>query len=1081
MKSQDIGGLFRQTAQRVGGAVAIEQGSRRITYRELDSSIKKLTDCLCLLGVVKGDVIGILSHDTIDVTTGILATLRAGGIFCPLDPSFPQKRLESMLARVAPRVLLVGGESYDKWKILGADGVAPARVVLFDGLEAQHQSLAATGPDFCLGTTIEEDAFRLRPEDACSVYFTSGTTGKPKGIVGRLKGIDHFVKWEIEALGIGEGTRVSQLASPSFDGFLKDVFVPLCAGGVVSAPERRQVVQEAGRLIDWVDVEGVEVLHCVPSVLRGMLNEGLEERYFGELRWVVLAGEALAPADVKRWKEVFGERIGLVNLYGPTETTVTKLYYFVQAGDEERPSIPIGKPMPGAAALVVDRNGEPCDIGDVGEIYIRTPYCALGYYGEPELTREVFVQNPFSEDKDDIIYKTGDYGRLLKDGNLEYLGRRDQQVKVRGVRVELGEIENVVRGCEGVRDVAVVDREDGNGIKYLCAYVVLEKGTGIGKVREHVGRYVPESMMPGGYVEMKELPRTLNGKIDRKALPSVQEARGERRREGRGRGRTAVEEIVGGIWEEVLRLEEVGEEENFFELGGHSLLATQIISRVREALKVELPLRVLFEAPTVGEFSRRVEKEIGRVGLREESGIPVVKRDGPLPLSYAQQRMWMLEQLSQGRSAFNMPMGIRLRGQLNVVALEQTVGEIIRRHEILRTRFVVRNGEPVQEVGEAGKVRLNVVDVSAIGGREQEWEVEGIAGGEAGKAFDLSKGPLVRIVVVRLGAEEHVVICTMHHLGGDAWSFEVLKRELSHLYGRFKKEGGPSLLPGLAIQYGDYAVWQRKWLEGEVLEERVGYWKKRLAGAPRELRLPQKRRRGELQSFQGARQRIDLGEELSEELRKLSRREGVTLYMTMLSAFLVLLYQYSGEQDLVVGSVIANREREEVEKLIGFIANTIILRVEMGGGASFREVLRWVRERCLEAYAHQLPPEKLMEENGVGGGKGSLFAVWFQMEQAGREKLELSGLQWETYEVERANARFDLSLVMVEKGNSIVGEMEYDTRIFEDRSVSQMLVHLRKIIKAMMTDPETELASLSLTTEQENEQLRCAFSVDLEG
>jgi amino acid adenylation domain-containing protein len=1039
--------LVSEVARKSATSVAIDAGRRRISYGELEEKAEKLAGILRAFGVVKGSIVGIFSSDPIDVVTGILGTLKAGGVFCPLDPTFPEQRLQVMIGSVSPQLFITESKLFDR--LLGvAQGAA--RVLLLDeGIAGSHKDVICFAdpnvPQLPPNLANESD-----PDDPCSIYFTSGSTGKPKAILGRLKGIDHFVCWEAEALGVGAGTRVSQLASPSFDGFLKDVFVPLCAGGVVCAPETKKVVLEAARLMDWVDVEGVEVLHCVPSVLRSLLNQGLDGKYFGELKWVVLAGEALLPADVKRWKEVFGERIGLVNLYGPTETTVTKLCYFVKAEDGERTSIPIGKPIRGAVALVMDRRGQPCGVGDAGEIYIRTPYRALGYYGELELTREVFVPNPFSQDPSDIIYKTGDYGRLLEDGNFEFLGRRDQQVKVRGVRVELGELENLLRGHTGVKDVAVVDRDDASGNKYLCAYVVVNEGTTASELREHVAKQVPEFMVPSAFVEMEELPRTLNGKVDRKALPALAEVHKEKKQE---RARTPVEEIVAGIWSEVLHLPQVGLEENFFELGGHSLLATQIISRIRESLHVELPLRALFENPTVASLARRAEQESRSEARAEMSPIHPVDRDGNLPLSYSQQRMWLLEQLSSGSAAFNLPMGMRLIGALNVPTLEQTFAEVIRRHEVLRTSFPAHDGQPVQVIGAAGPWKLGIVDLGGLPREEREGEAKRIASADAQRPFDLSRGPLVRTALLKLEEQEHVVICAMHHLVGDAWSFEVLTRELSRLYESFG-EGEPSPLPGLVIQYADYAAWQRKWLAGEVLESRLGYWKQQLEGAETELKLPQSRARGVVQSFRGARQGVMFGEELTASLRRLSRKEGTTLYMTLLGAFAVLLYQYTGQEDVVVGSVIANREREEVERLIGFLANTLVLRMDLSGGPSFRELLKRVRESCLGAYGNQLPPEKLME--GLGGewgaGRGSLFEVWFQMESARREKLKLTGLGVEKFEGERGNARFELSLVLEEGEKEITGEMEYDADLFDDETVSQMLEDYVSVAQEMCAD-----------------------------
>ena len=617
--------------------------------------------------------------------------------------------------------------------------------------------------------------------------------------------------------------------------------------------------------------------------------------------------------------------------------------------------------------------------------------------------------------------------------------------------MELTEIENLLRSHTGVQDVAVVDREDEDGTKSLYAYVVLD-GVGPAKLREHLSQQLPEFMVPSAFVEMEELPRTLNGKIDRKALPTLEQVQAERRAPEESRPRTAVEEIVAGIWGEVLRLPRVGLGDNFFVLGGHSLLATQIISRVRESLGVELPLRVLFEAPTVAELAARIEREAGTAREPFEP-IPKAPRDGNLPLSYSQQRMWLLEQLSAGSSAFNLPLGLRLRGRLDLASLERTFSEVLRRHEILRTTFPARNGVPVQVIGPAREVSLPVVDLSGLA--EREAEARRLATEDARRPFDLAAGPLVRLLLLRLGSEDHAVVCTMHHLVGDAWSFDVLTSELSRLYGSFVR-GEPSPLPDLPIQYADYAVWQRRWLTGEVLESRLAYWRRQLEGAPDRLSLPQSRPRSAVQSFRGARLPVSLPRDLAEGLRSLSRREGTTLFMTMLGGFVALLYQYTGQEDLVVGSVIANRDRAEVEGLIGFLGNTLVLRVDLSGNPSFRELLSRVREVCLGAYAHQLPPEKLMEElrgEGMGGGQ-RLFDVWFQMESARRERLELVGLGWERFGGERGNARFELSLVLEEDGQAVTGELEYDADLFEEETLVQMAEDYVALLKEMTADPD---------------------------
>ena len=533
MKHASVHDVFSKVAAERRNQIAIDRVTRQISYGDLETRSNQLANSLLAGGFARGSLAGILVRDPIEVVISILGVMKAGGVFVPLDPGFPLSRLEAMAAQVQARCFVVEPQFADSAGHLLGEGVQDL-VVRFELLERDG-------------------------EEPCSIYFTSGSTGRPKAILGRLKGIDHFIRWELETLGLGASTRVSQLASPSFDPFLRDVFVGLCAGGTVCAPQERSVVLEAARLRKWLGAAEVEVVHCVPSVLRALLNEGLEAEDFPRLKWVLLAGEAVLPADVKRWTEVFGERIQLVNLYGPTETTMTKLYYFITAADAERPSIPIGKPMPGAAAMVLNSSAKPCPPGVAGEIYIRTPYRSLGYYGELELTRQVFVQNPFTKDPDDLVYKTGDQGRLLKDGNLEFLGRKDHQVKVRGVRVELAEVENLLRGFAGVKDVAVVDREDSTGTKFLCAYVVLGEAAESGKLREYVAAQLPEYMVPSAFLEMAELPRTFNGKIDRKALPTLQESRA--RKVGNDHlPQAPVEEIVAGIWKEVLRLPSIGDQ-----------------------------------------------------------------------------------------------------------------------------------------------------------------------------------------------------------------------------------------------------------------------------------------------------------------------------------------------------------------------------------------------------------------------------------------------------------------------------------------------------------------------------------------
>jgi amino acid adenylation domain-containing protein len=1088
MRHESVQEMFSRVAAQYGSYAAIERGGRRLTYAELEEESNRLANFLLDGGGGRETVVGLFTDDPLQVMTGILGVLKAGAVFVPLDPSFPDGRLRAMTSQANPAWFFVEAKYLEKLRRVWADANSPARVIC---VGAERAAGAQLDKDESKGAGIEileefddyantqHPSLESDPDAPCSIYFTSGSTGRPKAILGRLKGIDHFVRWEIEAVGATLGTRVSQLALPSFDGFLKDAFVPLCSGGTVCAPESRDLILDAWSLADWLDVEQIELLHCVPSVFRALTNEKLNNKYFEALKSIVMTGEALYPSDVKRWMDVFGSRVKLWNIYGTTETSMSKLVHEVTLEDIERPSIPVGTPIKGSAVMVINSRGQLCREEVVGEIYIRTPYRSHGYYNEPELTKEVFVPNPFNDDPSDILHKTGDFGRLLKNGEIEILGRRDQQVKVRGVRVELGEIENLLRSHDSVADVAVVDRDDSEGNKFLVAYVTMSNGTRAEELRPYLAERLPEAMLPSAFVELEQLPRTLNGKIDRKALPALELLQAEREMSDMV-PRSPIEEIVAGIWREVLRLPAVGRSGNFFNLGGHSLLVTQVLARVRECLEVELPVRSLFEAPTIEQFSQLVQEHISDGRLSDLTDVVRVSREGELPLSFAQQRMWFFEQLSGGTGAFNIALGVRLKGVLNVAALEQTFGEIIRRHESLRTVFPALDDRPVQVIQSPGRFQLPLADLARLPAEEREREAARLAQEETLRQFDLARGPLIRPTLLRLGEEEHVVICTMHHIIGDGQSFEVIISEMSRLY-RVFSEAQPSPLPELQVQYADYAAWQRQWLQGEVLEERLAYWRRQLEDAPRRLSLPHQRSRPKVQRFAGAKRTFKTTAEQTELLRELCRKEGLTLYMTLLAAYVVLLNRYTGDEDIVVGSTYANRERAEAEKIIGILTNTLVLRFDITGAATFRDVMKKVREICLDAYTYQVPPELLREDLGRRGEERErLFDVWFQLEKERAEKFDMHGLTVEPYDESKEVTRAELSLSLAERPEEIIGILEYDDHLFTTETTSNMLEDYFNLLRLMVEDPERILSTISLTRKEKAQQLSSGFVANLE-
>ena len=579
--------LVQRAAARFAAEPAIEWRDRSVTYAELQGRANELAARLAACGVTGGDLVAVLAPTAPDMIASMLAIFQAGGAFVPLDLYSPATRIEAAVAEARPRYWLVAEDQMDLLRRLEQEVGLDARTVV---LEASASGAVPASPG------VERD---FGPDAFCYVYFTSGSTGRPKAIAGRMPGIGHFIRWEIETFGLDRpGLRVSQLNSPSFDAFLRDAFVPLVVGGTVCAPPAPDIVLDGGQLVEWISRSRLDLLHCTPSLFRQILAQDLTPAHFPELRHVLMAGEPLLSTDVRRWREVFGDRIELVNLYGTSETTMAKLFHRIGPEDVHAVVVPAGKPIPGAQVAVLDDRQRPCPPGKMGEIYIRTPFRTLGYLNQPELTREVFVPNPLTGDAADLVHRTGDLGRTREDGSLEVIGRRDQQVKVRGVRVEIAPIEDLLRSQEEVADVAVIDRSDAHGNTFLCAYLVLKTKIGPEVLIDRLRPRLAEAMVPSAWVVLETLPRTLSGKVDRRALPDPA-------RLGRQLGgelvppRTPLEERLCELFREVLNIPEVGIRDNFFMIGGHSLLVAQLLARTRRDLGVEVSLQTFFEAPTV--------------------------------------------------------------------------------------------------------------------------------------------------------------------------------------------------------------------------------------------------------------------------------------------------------------------------------------------------------------------------------------------------------------------------------------------------------------------------------------------------
>jgi amino acid adenylation domain-containing protein len=1072
MSFQPIHEMFRETAGRFAGHTALEADGRRVTYRTLEERSNRLAGFLAQSGEARGAVCGIFAEGVTDTVVAMLASLKAGGIFVILNPALPKARLETLTEMARPAWLLT--ESRLLERLRDNVPVGDARVICLDGEELA----AFDGP---------APAGASDPDAPCYIYFTSGSTGRPKGIVGRLSGIDHFIRWEIETFGVRAGTRVSQLTTPSFDAFLRDIFTPLCAGGTSVHPEPGTLL-DGQRLADWLDIEEIELVHCVPSLFRTLLATDLNPQYFSALRHILLSGEPVLPSDVERWTRTFGDRTQLVNLYGPTETTMTKLFYLVRPEDRERRSIPIGKPMPGARAVLLDRNRKAVAPGAIGEIYIRTPYRTLGYLKDPEQTSRAFVPNPFAKepkDPNDLLYRTGDLARLLDDGNFEFLGRADQQVKIRGIRIELPEIESHLRRHPALEDVAVVDRDDAAGGKLLCAYVVTRGPVTASALREHLLQELPEAMVPTAFAFMKELPRTITGKIDRQALPSPSSADGEDR--AYVAPRTKTEEELAAIWISLLGIERAGVDQSFFELGGHSLLATQLLSRIRTVFDVELPLGGLFDAPTLEKIAARVDQmktdevlaDPARAGAQASSVPPLMRvpRDRPLPLSFAQERLWLVDQLQPGNPAYNVPQLVDIRGPLDIAKLRRSLELVVERHEGLRTAFPAADGRPSQRIQPSVRVEIPVTDLSGSPDAGRDAVLQPLLLDEIRRPFDLARGPLFRARLFKLGPDFHRLALTLHHIVSDDWSRGILTRDWTSLYASLVT-GTPAGLPELKVQIADFADWQRRWMTEEVLERELAFWKRALGtlenGTPPVLGFPTDRPRPAVMDFAGGRVSLLLPAGLTERLNELCHREGLTLFMAGMAAVQLLLGRAAHQEQVSVGTPIAGRNRAEVEDLIGFFVNTLVVRSDFSGNPTFREYLRRVRQLTLEIFEHQETPlEKIVEalQPERTRSHAPLFQAVFAMQNVPFRALQVAGLEFSAPFIDTGAIKADLDLDLADTGEGLFATLAYASSLFDATTMHRLLHHLQNLLEEAAADPDRLLSEIPSMTRGERHQL----------
>ncbi|NEO97868.1 MAG: amino acid adenylation domain-containing protein [Symploca sp. SIO2E9] len=1045
---------FEEIVERTPNAIAVVFENQTLTYCQLNRRANQLAHYLQSLGVGADVLVGLYVERSLEMVVGMLGILKAGGAYVPLDPDYPTERLSFMLEDTQVKVLL-------------------SQQQLVDSLP-QYQ-----GPIICLDKcwevigeySQENPVIKIQTNNLAYVIYTSGSTGQPKGVMLSHRNLCNHMLWMQTTFSLTEKDKVLQKTPFSFDASVWEFYAPLLVGGklILAQPGAHGDPVYLWKVINQHQVTTVQF---VPSVLQIFLeHEGIETSH--SLKRIFCGGEVLPVALQESLLSKL--KVNLYNLYGPTEACIDATFWDCK---QERVGqvIPIGRPIKNAQIYILDSHLQPVPVGVAGELHIGGAGVARGYLNRPELTQEKFICNPFNNSKFKIqnskLYKTGDLTRYLPDGNIEYLGRIDNQIKIRGLRIELGEIETVLSQHIDVQTACVIIGEDTPGNQLIVAYIVPppKLTPNISTLRQLLKAKLPDYMIPSAFVILESLPLTPNGKVNRGALPAPDLSQP---RDNYIAPRNPTEEMLAQIWGQVLKVEQVGINDNFFELGGHSLLATQLVSRIRNTFRLELPLPSLFNSPTVAELAKLIgQLQQQNVGV---SFPPLLARanETELALSYSQQRLWFLDQFQPNSALYNIVIALRLAGTLNITALEQSLQAIIERHEALRTNFISVEGEASQIIHPETSWRLSVAELTHLSTNEQEAIAQQLAQKQAIQPFDLEKESLIRATLIVLSETEHILCVCMHHIVSDGWSTGVLLKELTQLYNGYI-QGKPSVLTALPIQYADFAIWQRQWLQGDILESQLSYWKEQLADAPNLLSLPTDRPRPAVQTFRGKYQEFALSAQVTSQLTKLSTEQDVTLFMTLLAAFDTLLYRYSGQSDILIGSPIANRNQSEIEGLIGFFVNTLVLRTHIEGNPSFTELLTQVREIAMAAYSHQdLPFEMLVEalQPDRDISYTPLFQVMFALNNESLSQLNLTGLTLTPLTVESQTSKFDLTLVMEKRADGLVGVWEYSTDLFDASTIERMTSHFVTLLEAIVSNPQQRIWQLPLLTEAEKRQL----------
>jgi len=1039
--------LFEAQVEKTPDAVALTHGEISLSYGELNRCANRLARHIRGLGVGIGDSVATLLEGSIELVVADLAILKCGAAYVPVDPEYPADRKTLLLADSNARLILLG-------KHVQAPELSVIKRVEISA------AISAEAPGGNLGIAHDSQGLAY-------VMYTSGSTGRPKGVMVTHQNVVRLVQ-KTNYVDFSRALVMAQVSNVAFDASTFEIWGPLLNGARLMIVARSDVLAPKQLSVQLTRF-GVTTMFLTTALFNECVRS--EPVVFRGMDQVLFGGEAADPECVRRGIRGQPPR-EFVHVYGPTETTTFATYFEINI--EPGNTLPIGRPIANTRIYILDQRLRPVPVGVPGEIHIAGPGVSRGYFRRPDLTAERFITDAHGSSSA-RMYKTGDLGKWQDDGNIIFLGRNDRQVKIRGFRIELGEIEASLAGHQGVEAALVVAREDRPGDKRLVAYYI---GSGHGRVtaellQSYLSSRLPAYMVPAAFVRVQSFPLTRNGKVDRQALPAPDGDAYVLNRYEAPQGET--ETALARIWAELLNVPCVGRRDNFFLLGGHSLLAMRVITRVQQMLGLEACMRDLFMHPVLTDFSRHLSCA-AHVELPQ---ITRCQRGTLLPLSFAQQRLWFLSQMEGVSKTYHIVYGFRLKGPLNVVALRQALDRIVTRHEALRTVFVSIDGVPHQRVLSAASSGFRLVEHDLRRHTELQTELDRLVAEEVAKPFDLEHGPVVRSHLICETEEQHVLLIATHHIASDGWSMDLFMKELSVLYAAFGT-GQDDPLPEFELQYADYAVWQRTWMAGSILQQQAEYWKSSLAGYSTALDVPADHPRPVRQNYVGGWVPLHLDDELTGKLKQLSIRHGATLFMTLLAAWAALLSRLSGQRDIVVGTPTANRGRSEIEGLIGFFVNTLALRLDFSGSPTVADLLEQAKSQTLASQQHQdIPFERVVElvRPARGLTQSPLFHVMFAWENFEQHALDLHGLSIQRLQCDHGvTANFDLTLSLRALGTTVAGGVEYARSLFERSTIERYIGYLRTLFEGMVADEIRRVDSIPLFTPVERDQILFAWN-----